>query len=295
MKNNFVLFCKSYRNDVLKCKKLLESVVTYNKDKIPFFLSIPQKDFSVFEKYINFSAINKETPLTLLTDEEIAIASDPNGLNYYQSFSGYLHQQVIKSEAWKLIGCENYLCLDSDSYFTNEFHIKNFFHPDGVPYSLLHESTELLTIARKLNKTTVIDNFIKDSNLMKIEFGREGPDYDFGPPPMIWNKKVWTSLYENHLVPRNENIWTAIERIPAEIRWYGETLLKYNAIPIHAIEPLFNFYHYEWQYNFLKIHKSNKLYLGEVIQSNWDETLIPTFAKKNMISRNWKKLKRIFN
>jgi hypothetical protein len=141
----------------------------------------------------------------------------------------------------------------------------------------------------------VITHFLSDSRQLKEEFGREGPDYDFGPPPMIWSAKVWESLYLEHLEPKGERLWAAIARIPSEIRWYGEALLKFQAIPLHPIQPLFTFYHYEWQYQHaLKRNEaipSDEAILGVVMQSYWDESLRPQFAKKSLLSRTWKKIK----
>jgi hypothetical protein len=112
---------------------------------------------------------------------------------------------------------------------------------------------------------------------------------------MIWSAKVWESLFTQHLEPKGERLWDAINRIPMEIRWYGEALLKYKAIPIHSIEPIFTFYHYDWQYQHaIELGQeipSNKNTLGVVMQSNWDDSLKPSFSKKSFLSRSWKKIK----
>jgi len=290
----FVLFCKSYKNDVLRVKRLLESVIRFNLDCLPFYLSVPLSDFAMFQtmlETLDFSPLPSQE-VTLLCDEEI-VRSNPNAsLEDYTNLSGYLSQQVIKSDAWRLIGCENYLCLDSDAYFIRDFFQSDFFAPNGNLLSLLHESEELLTEAQQHNKHKVLENFKKDCTSMKQEFGRVGPDFDFGPPPMIWSSKVWASLETFHLKPHGENLYHAIKRLPHEIRWYGEALLKFKAIPVEPSGPLFRFYHYRWQIKGDPAQQALKEgRLGVVIQSNWDKDMDPAFARKSWISRWWRRIR----
>ena len=295
--SSFILFCKSFKDDVLRAKRLCDSITQFNTDKIPFYLSIPKSDLALFQNTIDFEALNKLNQGTfhLITDESIVAVMPKSTLDDYYQMRGYWNQQVVKSEAWRLLGCDSYLCLDSDAFFTREFKLSHFLHPDGNPYSLMHDAHELLDLAKTLGKPEVIDHFLSDSQQLKDEFNRDGPDYDFGPPPMIWSAKVWESLYKEHLEPKGERLWDAIARIPMEIRWYGEALLKYQAIPPHPIGPLFTFYHYEWQYQHaVKLGQAipkEPTILGVVMQSYWDESLRPSFAKKSFLSRAWKKIK----
>ena len=295
--SSFILFCKSFKDDVLRAKRLCDSVAQWNVDCIPFYLSVPESDVALFKKIIDFEALNEKSQkiFHLITDESIVAAMPHSSLDDYYQIRGYWSQQVVKSEAWRLLQCDNYLCLDSDAFFTKPFHLSNFIHPDGNPYSLMHDAHELLDLAKQMGKFDVVEAFYHDSNTVKKEFDREGPDYDFGPPPMIWSAKVWESLYTQHLEPKGERLWDAIARIPMEIRWYGEALLKYKAIPVHPINALFTFYHYEWQYRHaLKLGhaiSNNEHILGIVKQSYWDESLRPSFAKKSFLSRTWKKIK----
>jgi hypothetical protein len=142
----------------------------------------------------------------------------------------------------------------------------------------------------------VIENFRKDNRLLMEEFGRHKEDpmeWDFGPAPLIWSRKVWQSLEQRHLIPIGQTIWDAIERLPFEIRWYGEALMKFRAIPIHPIEPLFQVIHYDWQKKHLPPFEQTR-YLGILSQSNWDKDLDPSFARKPFLSRMWRKIRRRF-
>jgi hypothetical protein len=294
----FILFCKSFRDDVLRVEKLLSSVVQFNEDHLPFYLSIPEKDLGIFKEKIDFTKFRENYPgkIEVITDESI-VAQMPNSslLNYYGT-KGYIGQQVIKAQVWRLLNCENYLSLDSDSYFTKPFNIKNFIHSSGVPFTILHDGSELIELSEKLGYPKVKEFFLKDNALMKREFERDGVNYDFGPAPLIWSAKVWDQL-DQHLTSQSETIWEAFNRIPSEIRWYGETLLKYQPIAIYPIKPIFDCYHYDWQAAYYKKHpelkKTRDSTIGEVVQSYWDESLRPRFAKKPWYSRAWKTIRKI--
>lgn len=294
---NFVLFCKSFRDDVLRVKKLLESIITFNIEKIPFYLSVPKNDLEIFHQYIDFHDINKRYSgiIEIITDESIVMSNPQNHLDKYYSMKGYISQQVIKAEAWRLLGCSAYLSLDSDSFFTQNFTLKNFLHPSGFPYTIFHDGKELLEISAHLNHPEVEQYFLKDSALVKAEFNRSGKDIDFGPAPLIWSSDVWKKLDE-HFKTNHETIWDAFLRIPLEIRWYGETLLHYQPIPLYPCAPIFTCYHYDWQAKYLtknpSLVKRSPQIIGEVVQSYWDDSLRPNFAKKPWYSRMWKHIKK---
>ena len=296
----FILFCKSFRDDVLRVKKLLESVTVFNQDLIPFYLSAPEKDLDIFHQHIDFKSLQSSYNgiIELITDEAIVLSNPKSKLASYYSTKGYIGQQIVKAEAWRYLNCSAYLALDSDCFFTKPFHLSNFIHENGTPYTIMHDGHELLDLSESQGYTKVKEFYLKDSLRVKNEFGRTGEDYDFGPAPLIWSSQVWQAL-ESHLTQKNETIWEAFNRLPFEIRWYGETLLKYLSIPLYQIDPLFKCHHYEWQYQYYRDHpesiKNTEHFIGEVIQSYWDESLRPNFAKKPWYSRWWKKIRLLRN
>lgn len=259
---NIVLYCKSYANDFNRVKKLIESIEKYNKDNIPFYLSVPNLDINLF-KSLNIK--------NLIPDE--AIYQIPKLFK-----DGWKNQQIIKANFWRLNLCKNYVCLDSDSEFITDFYIADFIYKDDIPYTIIGEQKDLFqwSVSNKQNlgfdpKT----GFIKERmQIMKV-FGNESRKiiYDFGPSPTIWNCENWLTLNKTFEVMHNIKFHGLIYQVPSEFTWYGEWLLYNKTIPIFPREPLFKVFHYEKQYvDYMKEHSVADIrenYLGMVLQSNW--------------------------
>ena len=270
---SFVLLCKSYRGDALRVQRLLESLTPHNPQRLPVVIAVPESDIAQFRKLSHGHAA------LVIADEDIVRSHPQCGardlLARYQTTPGYRMQQVVKADAWRLLGCDSYLCIDSDTVFLRDIRIEDFLTPAGHPYTLLHQSRELMQLAINSGRGALVDQFRAESERVKTLFNRVGPDYDFGPTPVLWSARVWRDLHERLFEPGGWTLWDAIDHIPTEIRWYGEALLAYRSIPIDAIEPLFRVYHHEWQY--LALRRAGETretlaqqFLGAVYQSNWE-------------------------
>ncbi|HEY6872627.1 MAG TPA: DUF6492 family protein [Geobacteraceae bacterium] len=279
----FVIFCKSYKHDLLRAKVLAESVERFNKDRIPFYLSVPSRDMGLFRETL------AGLTLTLLADDEILAANPLHSVSLIDQMPGNYMQQVIKSEFWRLGICRNYLMVDSDSYFIRDFNIKDFMYDETVPYTVMHEGKELLGFAARTGRDKIRRNFIKDRAAAQKYFGRPGRVYDFGPTPIICNADVWKNLAEHYGKSNNLSFADMITMFPNEMLWYGEALLYYRPIQVMPVEPLFKVFHYKEQYEESLAHNENERifaenYLGIIKQSNWDTTLDLIPRKK----RSWK-------
>jgi len=257
--DKFVIFCKSYINDVDRVKLLKDSIDKFNSDDIKFYVSVPSGDMEIFKNVIGTDGYE------LISDESIV------GENLSENWS---KQQIIKSEFWKTELCENYLMIDSDSYFIKEFSLKDFMYNDNTPYTVMHECKDLLQFASRRGMSFVKESFVGDRLFVQDIFGRTGRQYDFGPSPCIWSSKVWRSLKEEYLDSNNLNFSSLINVKPCEFHWYGEWLLKRKPIDIIPIEPIFKVFHYAEQYqeskNIGDTEKSlSDNFLGIVMQSNW--------------------------
>jgi len=291
--NDIVLFCKSYNIDIVRLSRLWKSIIKHNKNLIPFFVSVPSKDLDFFKKNIF-----RSSEINWIKDEDIVDVSPGGSKKRYETMNGSLSQQIIKAEFWRLELCESYLCLDSDCKFIRDFSKKDFLSENGTPYTVIHQHKEFIQLALNKGKEKVYINTLTDMRKVKDYMERKGVDYDFGPAPVIWHKAPWDDLYQYDLCPNGLTLWDAIIKIPNEIKWYGESLLKNRSIELYPIEPLMRVYHYYWDYKILKKFGENeeKLslnYLGVIYQSNWEYETLPDSEKKSTSSLIVKKIKRL--
>lgn len=264
-----VLYCKSYSNDVLRVKRLAESIQKFNHDNIPFYISIPAVDASLFKKEL------ADSKITFINDEDIILANKALNQKEIDALPGGLSQQIIKSEFWRLNISKSYLCIDSDCLFIRSFCESDFITQEGYPYTIVHQGKELLQFAIRNDMIEVVENFHKERRAIMNIFGRTGHHYDFGPAPLLWSRYVWAALDENFLKPRQMNLLDAIKLFPSEILWYGEAMLKYRPIPVIPVESFFKAYLYERQFIVSKqqgetIECLAKDYWGVCYQSNWE-------------------------
>ena len=129
-----VLYCKSYKNDVLRVKRLAGSIAKYNVEQIAFYVSVPLADIPLFRQALSTYDV------TLIEDETIIRANPALDQQKINELRGWLSQQIVKSEFWRLGLAENYLCLDSDCQFIRPFTQSDFITPDGYPYTIMHEA-----------------------------------------------------------------------------------------------------------------------------------------------------------
>jgi hypothetical protein len=264
----FCLYCKSYEGDVRRATVLKESVDRFNRDGMKFYISVPAADRALFVNRLGTSGVE------LIDDEEIVRANPRVEPQRYTGWDGRLAQQVIKSEFWRLILCDAYVCVDSDCRFLRDFHTNDFVHPSGYPYTLMDQNKDIQQLAINLGRDKWISSNHDLLHRAKNRFGRVGADYFFGPVPYIWSQKVWKDLDEKFLAPEGITLWEAVAEIPSESLWYGESVLKYQSIPLYPIQSLFRIYHYDWQWQAMRAmgetdEKLAENFLGVGYQSNW--------------------------
>jgi hypothetical protein len=295
---DFVIFCKSYARDLKRVQRMVESAARFNIDRLPIVVAVPSVDQPLFRAALPAEEIE-------LVHDEAIVGAHPQShsaglLARYRAAPGNLSQQVVKSEAWRLLGCAAYLCTDSDTVFLRPFSRADFIAPAGHPFTLLHQSREYLQLAADRRRDKVVRHWLEESQRLKALFGRSGPHYDFGPQPLLWSARVWSDLQEHWLAPRGWTLWDAIAEAPTEIRWYGEALLALHSIPLDPIEPLFRVYHHDWQYFAMRRLGETEArlasqFIGVVYQSNWQYEADHGAPTKGRLSRLARALRRQIN
>lgn len=292
MSTSIALYCKSYNVDVKRTRRLAESVQRFNAEDIPFFVSCPQKDFALFREFLS------GLPVELILDEQIIRENPKIDPIKLATLHGNLSQQVVKSEFWRLGVSDAYACIDSDSMFIRPFYKHDFILDDGRPYTVIDEGHELLDLAIQTGRSHVVRHFMQEAEKFKKLFGRTGRCYSFGPNPPIWHRAVWESLDREFLTPQDMNFLDAILLEPIDLNWYGEALLRYQAIPLVPRQALFKVYHYAWQFDKdrragITHEELAQLYCGVIHQSAWDRQMDWPREAGSLGSRIARRLRRL--
>jgi hypothetical protein len=287
-----VLYCKSYRKDFLRLKRLLGSIKEFNSDQIPFYISTPEEDHNLLLELVG------DKGYEWVSDESIIKANIQATAGVEKNKSGGLTQQIIKSEFWRLNISENYVCLDSDCIFIKDFRKSDFLAADGNPYTVIYQNKEYFQLAVDRGFAKAPQELKAEGDRVKALFARQGPNYYCPCPPFIWSTKVWKSLDESFLKPQGLTFWDVCTSEHPETLLYLEALLNYKAIPLYPIEQLFRIYYYDWHYFLLRRvgelpSKLKENYLGVIYQSSWDLSLDYGGSQKSLPSRALKKLKRV--
>jgi Family of unknown function (DUF6492) len=291
--SSLALYCKSYSTDLRRVERLMHSIELFNETRIPVYVSVPESELALFREYLG------TTSAQLISDESILQASPGLNLAQVARMQGAVAQQVVKSEFWRLGLADAYVCLDSDAVFIRPFSSDDFLAPDGYPYTVLDEAHDLLEGAIQHGRPRIVDDFVREAVSMQQTFGRLGRRYGFGPFPLVWHRKVWESLDSNYLQPRGMSFADAIAQTPIESRWYGESLLAYQAIPLHPCQALFKVYHYAWQLDQgmrrgITQKQLAQLYCGVIYQSAWERKMDWPTEGGNHFSRLGRKIRRLF-
>ena len=165
---NTVIFCKSYRKDIYRVKRLAESIDRFNIDSIPFFMSAPQSDLNEFKGKFN------SIPCNFITDEDILKKTSQDFGDVPSSFPKHLLQQLVNLEFWRMDLCENYVWADSDSYFIRSFSRSDFLHNESYPYTVQHDLKDLRDFALRWNRTKIIRDFEERAKTFQNISNRSG-------------------------------------------------------------------------------------------------------------------------
>lgn len=260
----FVMYCKTYIGDIEPLKIMVSSFKKHNKQNIDLYISCPKEDVERFRCF-------EDGSIHIITDEDYGLKYYPKRTKYGFSL-GYFHQEICKLAFWETGLCENYLCIDSDGVFIRDFVFSDFMWNEDVPYTVLVMDKDLAVEKQyqqywdwRKEKITQIYQFMEMGNLpFRTCHGFQ-----------IMNSKVLESLKE-YLNKKDMSYSDAIELSPFEFSWYNCAALKFNRIPIIAVEPYFKCFHNKSEYMNARrmnigISDLSRAYIGIVMNSNWNK------------------------
>ena len=270
----FVFFCKSYDKDMLRARRMAESVHRFNTDKIPLYMSVPEKDLPRFQECL------QAFPVEFFTDEHILQISQHANGSLPGLFPPHLLQQLIKLEFWRTGVCRNYAWLDSDSYFIRPFETADFFYKGEIPYLIQDEYdadkelARMQHVPRKVREKRVREICALITRFRNL-FGNTGPFTAFGgSTPIIWSVRILEAFNREYLASRGKNIYEILYEYPCETQLYGEYMHHAHTGVLKPHAHMFkSFYHADDFYISQELGENeyslSKTYAGICIQSNW--------------------------
>ncbi len=218
---HFVIVNKSYDKDLQNSLRLYES---YEKFVIPhttdFYLVVPQKDLKLFYQQLKNAKnrnIIKKLPI-FLTDEEVYRKCGEHVYSKATNMTGWKGQQVVKMCFAKLNIADNYLTIDSDSYFTRTFNtnilFKNNVAKTYMPRKIAKNNKEIFRQKHPTyyNYIAAIKNIINykpnDYNLLFSSFA-------------MWSSFVLKDLEITINKNYNYDFADLINIVPYEMQWYA--------------------------------------------------------------------------
>jgi glycosyltransferase involved in cell wall biosynthesis len=256
------LMCKTFSPDLSRFEILLKSISAHNVDGLPFIVCAPNADLPAFRRLLPAGA-------TLIAEEEFV---EPRCFSW---LDGWRQQQVVKLAFHKLGLCDQYLAVDSDSYFIRPFTASDIFGPAGETrvvvagaerdhgYGALTGDYGLALGLRRRPIYATPDGFFRASPiniprcfLEDANYKRCPPDlawqvipFAFSadgsrgrmtslPPPMLFSAEI-LETFEARIAADGLSFVDLIHLAPWEADWYGHFALKYFPDAIRPVTPMF--------------------------------------------------------
>ena len=271
MKNNFAMFCKTYRKDLNSFKRMINSFNKYNIKSIPMFVSVPELDLEIFKNF-------ESDTVQFISDESYAkdyfvdLSDDISA--FWGLTEGYVNQEICKLSFWENELAQNYLCIDSDLIFIRDFSIEDFMVDENTPYTVLVMDKDL-SIEKHYQsfwnwRQNLIEKIYNEIELVDKRFRTcHGMQ--------VLNSTVLKSLKNDFMESKGYSYKDLIKISPYEFTWYNAWFQKCKLIPEYAVEPFFKTFHMRIEYIVSRLKGLNlddyqKAYVGIILNGNWKKT-----------------------
>ena len=255
----FALAIVTYKNDLDFFKTLANSILKFNYVGIPIVVICPAHDKEVFIPYL---------PEATFVAEEELVKNAPSirGLRV-----GYVTQELIRLNFYKLRFAANVLFVDSDSKFIRPFDLRDFFDSNGNLYSIMTQDKDLIadpsyrsySVPRMVDIQRIYETLgVDSSRLLQVQSNT------------LINCEVLRELSEIALPNLGLTQYDALQISPFEYNWYTVWLQKSELISKVPIEPLFKTYHVRNQFvaalsQGIDEAELARSYIGVIYNSNW--------------------------
>ena len=261
--HQFSLYCKTFSRDLAAFTQLVDSVVRHNVDGIPFIVSVPAHERSLYSRKYGGSITS------LIADEDVL---GDYSIGALSTLKGWMAQQVVKLEYGRTMATPYCLVLDSDFYFLRDFRQSDFRDRDGNvmfvatqmahgfapqnerylkwlrgeetatpirPRRLEGDAPRIPRLWRMLNRLG-LDRRRAMTKLSRIErlFGGDVPSANFMPGP-IFHSAICRAFHEQFIKPQELSYVELIQYAPWEAVWLGNYALRFSQEIKTCCEPFF--------------------------------------------------------
>ncbi len=259
--HKFVVMLKTYRDDALYVRRLIDSMARYNVDNVPLYVVCPDEDINIFKEIcsrVTATILPESLFQSHLTSEFVQLEHEDFTIR-----PGYINQEIVKIAFWEIGVADNYLCIDSDAEFIRPFYASDFIAPDSFPYTTLTEDFSL-----------IVDSYYyhmcgwegRKKRIQRINEAIDFPQTNFETSHgcVVFNSRVLKDFYENFMLKNGFSYIGILKICPYEFSWYNMWLQKTKVIPIHKREPIILCFHHEQQ---LKQYKSAGIALADLARA----------------------------
>jgi hypothetical protein len=262
-RKTFVMACKTFRRDSASFDRMITSFHTHNKENIHLVVSVPEEDVPLFAKY-------QDDNVSVIADESYAEKYFTKEMHWGLSF-GYINQEICKLSFWETGIGENYLFVDSDTYFIRDFSQSDFMRDDGTPYSVLTQDKDLQVQSYYIEYGRERRERIRRIfEAVGLTDGRLLTCHGM----TVLNSTVLQDMKKSFMEPHKYRYDDLIRISPFEYSWYNAWLQKSQIIPVLAVEPFFKTFHMRQEYQFWRTGLISQediatQYVGVILNSNW--------------------------
>jgi hypothetical protein len=217
---------------------MAESVARHDRDGLAFYVGVPREDVALFRDKLGALA-------TIIERDEVVTAHPRMDKASLYALPGIKHQQVIKSDFWRL-GLARITLVSIPTASSSGTSPRGFLADASVPFTVMHDGHDVLDFTARHGPARAA-RIPRGREPIMREMGREGVVHDYGYAPYVRSRHVARPRRKASRAARGDARRCHRPR-PSEfvVRRSAAAL---RSIPVHCPRgEYFRFYHYEHQY-----------------------------------------------